>query len=59
MVGLAQQDSVDTGVCGFGAPAPGMATEKYTVLKRKYSLLAHVFSLHTWILLSDLPPKEQ
>lgn len=29
MVGLAQQDSVDTGVCAFGAPAPEVATETH------------------------------
>lgn len=29
MVGLAQQDSVDTGACAFGAPAPEVATETH------------------------------
>lgn len=29
MAGLAQQDSVVTGVCGFGAPAPGVARETH------------------------------
>lgn len=29
MAGLAQQDSVGTGGCGFGAPAPGVAGETH------------------------------